>query len=119
MTENREQRIRKALDRVLRELSAESNVITFRSTLFRIMLSTDLLAPVRFGRIRVERRNAGFSLRYHLSLSQLVVVATIVAVTFFGIPLSRALNVSVAQGAALLCSVWLSLVGGNWFITAV
>jgi hypothetical protein len=102
-----------------RELSAEGDVITFRSTLFRIMLSTNLLATVRFGRIRVERRNAGFLLRYHVSLRQLVVVATIAVVIFFGIPLSRAPNVSAGQVVALLCAVWFSLVGGNWFITAV
>lgn len=101
------------------DLQVQSDVITFRSTLFRIMLSTNLLATVRFGRIQVERQGPGFLLRYRLSLMQLVVIATIVVPAFFGIPLFGAPNLSLTQAAALLCAVWFSLVGGNWFITAV
>jgi hypothetical protein len=100
------------------DLRVQGDVITFRSTLFRIMLSTKLLATVRFGRIQVERQAPGFLLRYHLSLSQLVVVTTIVVPVFFGIPLFGAPNLSLGQATALLCAAWFFIVGGNWFITA-
>lgn len=101
------------------DLRVQGDAITFRSTLFRIMLSTNLLATVRFGRIEIERRDVGLLLRYHLSMLQLVAVVTVVVPIFFGIPLFGAPNLSWLESAALLCAIWCFFVGGNWFITAV
>jgi hypothetical protein len=78
-----------------------------------------LLVAISHGEIRVEREMKGFSIRYEIWFTQLLIVVTVGVLGFLGPPIVAAPNLSTAGKVVILSVAWLWLVGGNIGITAL
>lgn len=102
-----------------RRIEWDCGRLRFRSSLFRLMSGTNLLAPISYCEMRITGQADGVNIQYHISLWQLFVAGTIGFAVLVGIPLFSAPNLSSWQALGILVGAWLFLMGGNWVLTAL
>ncbi len=93
--------------------------ITFEGGPFRWVSSWNLLGPISWGRLDVERGPEGLEVRYHITFTEVVAFVTFAAV-FMAVTFSRMAGPDEWEVRYVIPVVaWVWLVGGNIVITLV
>ncbi len=102
-----------------RRIEADCDALRFRSTVLRIMSSTNMLAPISYGEMHITGAPGRVIVRYHVNFWQMLTVGTLLFGLVLGLPLLHAPNLSTLQASIIAVVLWLLLMGGNWIFTAV
>jgi hypothetical protein len=102
-----------------RRIEADSDALRFRSTVLRLMSSTNMLAPISHGEMRIAGAPGRVTVRYHVNFWQILTAGTLLIGVVLGLPLLHAPNLSTWQASMIAAVAWLFLMGGNWILTAV
>lgn len=94
------------------KLEVTADGIYFEAELLRLVLNTNLLLPIRSGRVWVTAANGGVWVMYRLSFVQMAIVGTVLSFVFAGLSPGDG---SVRIGLRF-CGAWLLLVGTNYLI---
>jgi hypothetical protein len=97
-----------------REVRRESGAVTFwAGALFRLVPSWNLLGPITWGRLDVERGPEGIEVRYHITFTELVTFVTC-GVVFMTVTFFRMTGPEMWEVRYVFPVVaWAWLVGGN------
>jgi hypothetical protein len=103
-----------------RALRRERGAVAFEGGSFRLVSNWNLLAPISFGRLDVERGPEGIEVRYHITFEEVVAFATLgcvfMAVTLFFLTPGPDMG---AVPYVVPVVGWAWLVGGNIAVTLV
>ena len=87
--------------------------IHFTTGFARLVLSTNLLAPISSGELLIQPKSGGLVVVYNVRFTHMLVGASVMVFFFFGPFVLSAPNMSSAQAVALLVGAWMWLFGGN------
>jgi hypothetical protein len=102
-----------------KRLDRTGSQIRFKSGAARLVSNTNLLVPIGSGELSVQPNSGGLAVAYRLHFTQILLIATVMVLGFFGPFLLNAPNLTRGEAGVFLFGMWLWLFGGNVVITLI